>query len=98
LSTTSHYCQVWQELTTLFHFRNCFPFLEESTCWANMNAFAATGANFRGAPRLVEVSDNPRVDPSPHDIPNMGALNFVTNSNASRAKHTPVVVNNETLM
>ena len=51
LPLLSHHLQVWEELTSLGHFRNGLAFLGERPCWANVNALTAAGARFRRSPR-----------------------------------------------
>src|SRR5690348_3251400 len=89
---TSHQHQIRQELSTLRTFRQRMTFLAEGACWADLYTFTAACATLRLAPKLRQVGNNHTTGATTHHIPRMSAFDLGTDSNTSRTKNAPVVV------
>src|SRR5579864_6196318 len=93
-----HHGQIRQELSTFQHFGDRASFLEERARGAHLHALAATGAGFRGSPRLVQIRNHLGIDAPSHNVPGMRALNLVADAQATRAQDAAVVVDDEALV
>src|ERR1035437_8487165 len=80
------------------HFGPRFTLFGKRARGAHLHALAAAGAAFALAPRLVEVGDHAAIHAARHDVPGMGALDFVADPHAARAQDAAVVVHHETLV
>ncbi len=63
-----------------------------------MDALAATSAGFGRTPGFCQVGDDQRLNAAAHDVPGMGAFNFIAYPHAPGAEHAPVVIDREAVM
>jgi hypothetical protein len=86
------------EAAPLGHLLDRDAFFDQRAGWANLHAFAATGAGPRLPPGAAVLGDHQRVDATRRDIPDVGALDLVANADAARAQNAAIVVQHPTRM
>ena len=80
------------------HFTDRFAFYGQSTCRADLHAFAATGATFRVAPRLLQICNYTGLNTASHHIPCMSAFNFAADAHTTGTQNAAVLVKYKPLM
>src|SRR5208337_2696390 len=89
---------VLQETAVFAHLRNGFAFLEKGAGRAYLDALAAPGTRVGIAPRFTQVGNDERIEPSPADIPGVGAFNLVAYPDAPGAQDATMVIEAEALV
>src|SRR5581483_7200774 len=77
----------------MLHFAHGDAPVEDCAGWAGHDAFPATGAAFRLAPRLAKISDDQGFHASSRDALGVGTLDFPADAHTTGAKDATVVVN-----
>src|SRR5690606_29588559 len=62
------------------------------------HTLAAACAAYAAAPRLIEVSDDPCIDPAAHQIPGVRPFDFITDAHTACAEDAAIVIDHKTLM
>src|ERR1035438_2922178 len=95
---TSHHGQIRQKLSALGHLGHRSAFLAQCAGGTNLDALSATGAAFRFAPRLGQVSDHQALGAASHHVPGVRALNLLAHANTARAENAAILIQHETIV
>jgi hypothetical protein len=87
-----------QEVMLFFHLSHWNSFFKECTSGTHLDALAAIGAALTFAPGLVKVGDDHAFDASSEQIPGVGTLNFIANTNTTATEDATVTIHDKPIM